>query len=210
MASNEVAPNELAPDEVKVGKGVEEIAGGRRPTRALYLLPVGIFMLLAAIVAYFMLSGRDPRLLPSALIDKPAPTFKLAPIAGWENRKPGLATVDLKGKVTVVNFFASWCVPCLAEHPQIVALSKLKGVQVVGINYKDKPENAKAWLTRHGNPYARIGVDGGRGAIEWGVYGMPETFIVDRTGRIRFKHVGPIVPDILNQKILPVIRKLSK
>ena len=181
-----------------------------RPSRILFILPVLVFALFAAIVAYFMLTGRDPRLLPSALIDKPAPEFTLPPIKGWEDRKPGLSTADLKGKVTVVNFFASWCVPCLAEHPQVTALSKIEGVQVVGINHKDKPAAVKDWLTRHGDPYARIGADSGRAAIQWGVYGMPETFIVDKTGRIRFKHVGVILPETIKEKLLPVIRELQK
>lgn len=180
------------------------------PSRLLFVLPVLLFGVLAAAVAYFMLSEKDPRLLPSALIDQPAPEFTLPPIKGWEDKKPGLSTADLKGTVTVVNFFASWCVPCLAEHPQITALSKMKGVQVVGINHKDRPDAAKDWLTRHGDPYARIGADSGRAAIEWGVYGMPETFIVDKTGRIRFKHVGVIRRETLKQKILPVIRELQK
>jgi cytochrome c biogenesis protein CcmG/thiol:disulfide interchange protein DsbE len=181
-----------------------------RPSRLLFLLPVLLFGVLAAVIAYFMLSEKDPRLIPSALIDKPAPQFTLPPIKGWEDRKPGLSTADLKGKVTVVNFFASWCVPCLAEHPQIMALSKMKDVQVVGINHKDRPAAAKDWLTRHGDPSARIGADSGRAAIEWGVYGMPETFILDKTGRIRFKHVGIIRPETLKQNILPVIRELQK
>jgi len=179
-------------------------------SRLLYFLPVAFFGVLAAVIAYFMLAEKDPRLLPSTLIDKPVPAFNLPPITGWEDKKPGLATADLKGKVTVVNFFASWCVPCLAEHPQVTALSKIEGIQVVGINYKDKPEAAKDWLTRHGDPYARIGADAGRAAIEWGVYGMPETFIVDKTGRIRLKHVGIIRPETLKEKILPVIRELQK
>jgi cytochrome c biogenesis protein CcmG/thiol:disulfide interchange protein DsbE len=180
------------------------------PSRLLFILPVLVFGVLAAVIAYFMLSGHDPRLLPSTLIDKPAPQFTLPPIKGWEDRKPGLSTADLKGTVTVVNFFASWCVPCLAEHPQVTAIAKLKGVQVVGINHKDRPAAVKDWLTRHGDPYARIGADAGRAAIEWGVYGMPETFILDKTGRIRFKHVGVITPDALKAKILPVIRELQK
>jgi cytochrome c biogenesis protein CcmG/thiol:disulfide interchange protein DsbE len=181
-----------------------------RPSRILFILPVLVFALFAAIVAYFMLTGRDPRLLPSTLINQPAPDFTLPPIKGWEDRKPGLTTADLKGTVTVVNFFASWCVPCLAEHPQVMALSKIEGVRVVGINHKDKPAAVKDWLTRHGDPYARSGADSGRAAIQWGVYGMPETFIVDKTGRIRFKHVGVITPDTLKAKLLPAIRELQK
>jgi cytochrome c biogenesis protein CcmG, thiol:disulfide interchange protein DsbE len=180
------------------------------PPRLLFVLPLLLFGVLAAVIGYFMLSGHDPRLLPSTLIDKPAPEVTLPPIKGWEDRKPGLTTADLKGQVTVVNFFASWCIPCLAEHPQVMALSKVKGVRVVGINHKDRPEAVKDWLTRHGDPYARIGADAGRAAIDWGVYGMPETFILDKTGRIRFKQVGVIRPETLKRKILPVIRELQK
>ncbi|MHA1538224.1 MAG: DsbE family thiol:disulfide interchange protein [Alphaproteobacteria bacterium] len=179
--------------------------------RLLFLLPVILFLVLAGVIAFFMLSGRDPRLLPSTLIDKPAPQFSLPAIAGWDKAPPGLATKDLPGKVTVVNFFASWCVPCRAEHPQITALSGDKEIQVFGINYKDKSGAAADWLKRYGNPYARIGADlAGRVAIDYGVYGMPETFILDRDGRIRFKHVGPILPGHLQKIILPIIRALKK
>ena len=179
--------------------------------RILFLLPVLGFLTLAGVIAFFMLSGRDPRLLPSTLINKPAPQFSLPAIAGWAKAPPGLATKDLKGKVTVVNFFASWCVPCRAEHPQITALSSDKDIRVFGINYKDKSGAATAWLQRYGNPYARIGADlNGRVAIDYGVYGMPETFILGRNGRIRFKHVGPILPQHLREIILPVIRELKK
>lgn len=184
---------------------------GSTARRLLFLLPVLLFLALAGVIAFFMLSGRDPRLLPSTLIDKPAPQFSLPAIAGWDKAPPGLATKDLPGKVTVVNFFASWCVPCRAEHPQITALSRDKEIQVFGINYKNKSAEAVAWLRRYGNPYARIGADlGGRVGIEFGVYGMPETFILDRTGRIRFKHVGPILPGHLTKMILPIIRELKK
>lgn len=179
-----------------------------RPNRLVFALPLALFVALAGVVAYFMLSGKDPKLLPSALIDQPAPQFDLPPIAGHD--KPGLATADLKGKVTVVNFFASWCVPCLAEHPQIVELAKDKDIQVVGINYKNDAEAARNWLNSNGDPYARIGADvKGAAGIDWGVYGMPETFILDRAGRIRFKHVGPILPDKLHATVLPLIARLK-
>ncbi|MCZ6860188.1 MAG: DsbE family thiol:disulfide interchange protein [Alphaproteobacteria bacterium] len=184
---------------------------GSTAKRLLFLLPVLLFLALAGVMAFYMLSGRDPGLLPSTLIDKPAPQFSLPAIAGWNRSPPGLANKDLPGKVTVVNFFASWCVPCRVEHPQITELSRDKEIQVFGINYKDKSGAASAWLTRYANPYARIGADlNGRVGIDFGVYGMPETFILDRTGRIRFKHVGPILPRHMKEKILPVIRELKK
>ncbi len=174
-------------------------------------MPVLLFLALAGVIAFFMLSGRDPRLLPSTLINKPAPQFSLPPIEGFAEQPLGLSTKDLPGKVTVINFFASWCVPCRVEHPQIVALARDKEIQVFGINYKNKAENAIAWLTRYRSPYARIGADlDGRVGIEFGVYGMPETFILDRTGRIRFKHVGAILPGHLEKIILPIIRELKK
>ena len=179
--------------------------------RFIFLLPVALFLALAAVIADFMLSGRDPSLLPSTLIDKPAPQFSLPAIAGWDKAPPALASKDLPGKVTVINFFASWCVPCLAEHAQITALSRDGEIQVFGINYKDKSGAAADWLKRYGNPYARIGADlKGRVGIDYGVYGMPETFILDRTGRIRFKHVGPILPRHLKEIILSIIRGLKK
>ncbi len=179
--------------------------------RLIFLLPVAVFLALAAVIADFMLSGRDPRLLPSTLIDKPAPQFSLPAIEGFAKQAPGLSTKDLAGKVTVINFFASWCVPCRVEHPQIVALAEDRDIQVFGINYKNKAVNAIDWLKRYRSPYARIGADlDGRVGIEFGVYGMPETFILDRTGRIRFKHVGAILPEHLEKLILPIIRELKK
>ncbi len=179
--------------------------------RIIFLLPVLVFLALAAVIADYMLSERDPRLLPSTLIDKPAPQFSLPAIEGFAKQAPGLSTKDLPGKVTVINFFASWCVPCRVEHPQIVALARDKEIQVFGINYKNQAKNAIVWLTRYRSPYARIGADlDGRVGIEFGVYGMPETFILDRTGRIRFKHVGAILPRHMKETILPVIRELKK
>jgi len=179
--------------------------------RIIFLLPVLVFLALAAVIADFMLSGRDPRLLPSTLIDKPAPQFSLPPIKGFGDQATGLSTKDLRGKVTVVNFFASWCIPCRVEHPQILALAQDKDIQVFGINYKNKAENAVNWLKRYRSPYARIGADlDGRVGIEFGVYGMPETFILDRTGRIRYKQVGAILPKHLKNIILPIIRELKK
>lgn len=184
---------------------------GPTARRLLFVLPVFLFMLLAGVVAFFMLSGRDPRLLPSTLIDKPAPQFSLPPIKGFGDQAAGLSNKDLPGKVTVINFFASWCIPCRVEHAQIVALARDKEIQVFGINYKNKAKNAIDWLDRYQSPYARIGADlDGRVGIDFGVYGMPETFILDRTGRIRYKQVGAILPEHLKNIILPIIRELKK
>jgi cytochrome c biogenesis protein CcmG, thiol:disulfide interchange protein DsbE len=172
----------------------------------MYLLPVALFALLA--IGFYGGLGTDTNVLPSPLIDKPAPPFALPPLA--VTGESGFSTADLNGKVSLVNVFASWCVPCRAEHPVLNALSRTKRVPIYGINYKDKPEAARAWIADLGNPYTRIGADDGRVGIEWGVYGVPETFVVDRMGRIRYKHVGPLTPDDLDRKILPLIASLEK
>ncbi|PIW31167.1 MAG: DsbE family thiol:disulfide interchange protein [Rhodospirillales bacterium CG15_BIG_FIL_POST_REV_8_21_14_020_66_15] len=176
-------------------------------SRLIYLLPLGLFGVLAVYFAVGL--TRDPKIIPSALIDKPAPEFVLPPIAGGTGG--GFSTADLKrGRVSVVNVFASWCVPCRAEHPQINRLAGMGIVPVYGLNYKDAPEEALAWLNALGDGYTAVGADAsGRVGIDWGVYGVPETFIVDGTGRIRFKHVGPIVGDALEREILPLIRHLQ-
>ena len=180
--------------------------------RLLYLAPLAVFAVIAAAAAFYLQSGRDPRLLPSALIDKPAPAFS-APGLEHDGRtvRQGVNSASFEGRITVLNFFASWCTPCLVEHPQITALSKTPSVTLVGINYKDKPAEAANWLARHGNPYTRIGVDpAGEIAPEFGLYGVPETFLIDRAGRIRFKQVGPITKQVLEQTILPAIETLKK
>lgn len=174
--------------------------------RLLFVLPVVLLGLLAA-MAYLRL-GKDPSVLPSALIDRPAPDFVLPPLL---DGMPGLATADLKGQVALVNVFASWCAPCRVEHPVFLRLKEDGRVAIYGIDYKDKPEDATAWLQRLGNPYTRIGADrDGRAAIEWGVYGVPETFVIDREGRIRYRHVGPVQPRDLEEKILPLLAELQK
>jgi cytochrome c biogenesis protein CcmG/thiol:disulfide interchange protein DsbE len=180
----------------------------RLPTMRLpYVIPIGLFLLLA--VAFAVGLGHRPDIIPSPLIDKEAPSFTLPPLAGRDDG--GLSSADLKGDgPVIVNVFASWCVPCRAEHPQLMALAREPGVRLVAINYKDKPQDAATWLAELGNPFSKIGADtNGRVAIDWGVYGVPETFILDKTGRIRFKQVGPITPDDLNEKILPVLRRLK-
>ena len=176
--------------------------------RLVYFLPVLVFAFIAGIAAVFMLSGKDPRQVGSNLVGKLAPEFALPALPG---QAAGLTRKDLDGRVTVVNFFASWCAPCLIEHPFLMRLSKRQGIRLVGINYKDKPGDAAAWLKRHGNPYTRIGADrSGRIGIEWGLSGVPETFIVSRTGVIRFQHIGPLTPDVIRDKLLPALREAVK
>jgi cytochrome c biogenesis protein CcmG/thiol:disulfide interchange protein DsbE len=170
----------------------------------LALLPL---VALVALVAIFAVSlNRDPTLVPSVLINKPAPEFALAAVPGAG--VSGFDTAALKGEVTVVNVFASWCIPCRDEHPVLEALTQQTSVRLYGINQKDAPENANAFLTSLGNPYDAIGADAnGRVSIDWGVYGVPETFIVDAQGIIRFKHIGPIAMEQLKGEILPAIEQ---
>jgi cytochrome c biogenesis protein CcmG, thiol:disulfide interchange protein DsbE len=172
--------------------------------------PLAVFAVLAAIFAVALRTG-DPSKLPSALIGKTVPAIELQGLEGLTDaRRPvgGFASTDLTGgQVSVVNFWASWCVPCVQEHPVLVTLKERTGVRVFGVNYKDQAAAARRFLGRYGNPYFAVGVDGnGRAAIEWGVYGMPETFVVNGRGEIVYKHVGPITPETLEAKIIPVIR----
>jgi len=175
--------------------------------RLLYLLPLAAF---AAIAIWFAVGlTRDPSKLPSALLDRPVPDFTLPALAG--SGVAGLSADDLRGKVTLVNVFASWCVPCRVEHPLLMRMARESGVTLYGMSYKDKAEDSARFLRELGNPYAAIGHDeNGRVGIEWGVYGVPETFVVDRTGRIRHKHVGPISPKDLQETILPLIAELGR
>lgn len=175
--------------------------------RLLLLLPVLVFAGLALLFVLRLTRGGDPSALPSALIGRPAPAFALDPLPGLlaaGRPVPGLASRDLRGGVTVVNVWASWCGPCQVEHPLLMRLSVEPGLRVVGINYKDQPENARRFLGRHGNPFAAVGVDpAGRTAIDWGVSAVPETFVVGADGRIRHKHVGELteaaLPGFLEQ-----------
>ena len=173
--------------------------------RWLYLLPVAVFALMA--VGFYVGLNRDPDVLPSPLIDEPAPQFDLPPLPGSNK---GLSTADLKGGVSLVNVFASWCVPCRAEHKTLSAFAALKRVPVYGIDYKDKPKAVAEWLAEFGNPYTQIGADDGQVAIAWGVYGVPETFLVDGAGRIRYKHVGPLTQSDIDNEILPRIARLGQ
>jgi cytochrome c biogenesis protein CcmG/thiol:disulfide interchange protein DsbE len=187
--------------------GNESAAGVRR---LIYLAPVLVFAIIAGYFVWGLNPERNPRILPSVLIDKPAPEFDLPTITGMDG--PGLATTDLKaGNVVLVNFFASWCVPCRAEHPVLMALKKRGIVPIYGINYKNKADEARGWLNELGDPYTRVGADeNGRVGIDWGITGVPETFVVDGGGRIRYRQWGPIDGKALEEKILPVIRKLQK
>jgi cytochrome c biogenesis protein CcmG, thiol:disulfide interchange protein DsbE len=173
--------------------------------RLLFLLPVALFA--ALLTAFAIGLGHDPHLLPSALIDRPAPDFALPAL--YEGAD-GLNRKSLEGRVTLVNFFASWCLPCREEQPALIALTHRPGVILDGIAYKDKPEESRRFLDRFGNPYSRVGVDrDGTTGIDFGVYGVPETYVVDGNGRIRYRHVGPLTAEDAEEKILPVIERIT-
>jgi cytochrome c biogenesis protein CcmG/thiol:disulfide interchange protein DsbE len=179
----------------------------------LMALPLVAFATLAA-VFWFRLGSGDPSRIPSALIGHPAPQTALPQLEGLVvggTQVPGLDPAAFKGKVSVVNVWASWCVPCHDEAPLLIELGKDKRLQLVGINYKDAPDNARRFLGRYGNPFSIVGVDGnGRAAIEWGVYGVPETFIVGREGTIVYKMVGPVTPDNIDSVLKAEIDKALK
>lgn len=189
-------------------------ANEKRRVPVLVLLPVVIFAALAGLFLFQLMSGSDPSQIPSALIDKKVPETDLPAVEGLElDGKPmlGFATSDLIGNVSVVNIFASWCGPCRAEHPLLEELAKVEGIQLIGVNYKDTPENARRFLGSLGNPYDRVGADRkGRVSIDWGVYGVPETFIVDREGTIRYKFIGPLSEKSYQDTFLPELNKVLK
>ena len=171
-----------------------------------FLLPLAIFLVVAA----FLVRGLflNPREVPSPLIDKPAPAFKLVQLHEPEKT---LAREDLKGQVWLLNVWASWCVSCREEHPLLVDLAKQNLVPIYGLNYKDQRAAALGWLQQFGNPYAASIADlDGRVGIDYGVYGVPETFVIDKNGIIRYKQIGPITPDALNNKIIPLVKKLQQ
>ncbi|MEM8794056.1 MAG: DsbE family thiol:disulfide interchange protein [Pseudomonadota bacterium] len=179
----------------------------------LALLPVALAAALMSVFAMSLFSGKDNSLVPSPLVGKPAPEFALAAVPGIERNGealPGFSTADLKGApVTLVNVWASWCIPCRAEHPFIEALAKVDGVQIFGLNHKDQPENAKRFLDELGNPYVAVGGDrNGRVSIDFGVYGVPETFVVNSEGRIVYKFIGPITESRLRNELQPEIEKI--
>lgn len=170
------------------------------------LLPLLIFAGLAAIFLAQLLSGRDISAVPSALIGQQAPATSLPPLEGAN--VPGLESKDFAGQVTLVNVWASWCGPCRDEHPVLLELSQDKRFRISGLNYKDKPENARRFIGDLGNPYNAIGVDqSGRTAIDWGVYGVPETYVVDRGGRILYRHVGPLTNEAVATDLMPVVER---
>ncbi len=174
------------------------------------LVPVVVLAALAGILGFYLwqigAGGKDISRIPSALLDKPVPEFALPPITGLSG---GLKTADLRGKPSLVNVWASWCAPCRAEHPVLMQLAR-EGVPIHGINIRDRAEDARAFIETLGNPYTGLGADiNGRVSIDWGVYGVPETFIVDGAGRIRHRHVGPINPGDLENVLRPVLRKVG-
>jgi cytochrome c biogenesis protein CcmG, thiol:disulfide interchange protein DsbE len=178
--------------------------------RLIVLLPLAAFLALAALFLYRLGSG-DPSKLPSALIGRPAPSTDLPPITGLLRDGapvPGLASADFTGAVTLLNVWASWCVPCHDEAPLLMKLAEDKRFRIAGINYKDQPDNARRFLGRYGNPFAAVGADSnGRASIDWGVYGVPETFVIGRDGRIAHKLIGPITPGNLEAALKPAIEK---
>ncbi|MEN5275534.1 DsbE family thiol:disulfide interchange protein [Brucella sp. TWI432] len=188
---------------------MSEADTAKKPRILVALLPLLIFVGLAAIFAVQLLSGKDNTTIPSALIGRQAPPTNLPPVEGLLRDGapvPGLNSEDFKGKLTLVNVWGSWCVPCRQEHPLLMEIAKDKRIRVVGLNYKDQPENARRFLGDLGNPFAAVGADrAGRSAIEWGVYGVPETFLVDADGKIVYKHVGPFTPESVKNDLMPVI-----
>src|SRR6266568_8220748 len=175
-----------------------------RRFRLLFLVPAIVFV--GLMLAFGISLNRDPSTVPSPLIGKPVPAFSLAPV---KERTLGLSTADLRGDVSLVNVFASWCVACREEHPLLMRMKEQGLVPIHGLNYKDKPDDAARWLDTMGDPYIRTGADlDGRVAIDWGVYGVPETFVVDRQGRIVFKQIGPVSLALLEGTILPMVANL--
>lgn len=184
-----------------------EVSSGRS---RMLIWPLAIFGVIAMLFALALSSG-DPSRLPSALIGRTVPAVALPALEGLsDGARPvaGFDSADLaRGDVSVVNFWASWCAPCVQEHPLLVALKERTGVKLYGVNYKDQPATARRFLGRYGNPFVAVGADAnGRAAIEWGVTGMPETFIVNGKGEIVYKHIGPISPETLESKIIPMVR----
>jgi cytochrome c biogenesis protein CcmG/thiol:disulfide interchange protein DsbE len=176
------------------------------PSRLKYLIPVAVFLALGVVLAWGL--TRNPREIPSALIGKPVPEFALPPVQG---RTLELSRTHLNGEVSLVNVFASWCTACREEHPLFMQLKEKGLVPIHGLNYKDRPADAARWLDTLGDPYTRTGADrDGRVAIDWGVYGVPETFVVGRDGRIAYKHIGAVTPEVLRTKILPLVESLRR
>jgi cytochrome c biogenesis protein CcmG/thiol:disulfide interchange protein DsbE len=177
-----------------------------RRRNVLAFLPLAVAAVLGVVLAWGL--TRDPSNLPSTLISKPVPDFALPPVKG---RTLGLSSTDLKGEVSLVNVFASWCVACRAEHPLFMKLAAQGTVPLHGLNYKDQPDDAAKWLDSLGDPYTRTGADiSGRVAIDWGVYGVPETFVIGADGRVAYKHIGPVSEEALTGTILPLVEELRR
>ncbi|HEY3846464.1 MAG TPA: DsbE family thiol:disulfide interchange protein [Acetobacteraceae bacterium] len=174
--------------------------------RALFLLPLVLFLVLVGYFALALRPGYDPQTLPSAMIDKEAPQFDLAGLNG-----EGLARDALKGSPVLINFFASWCVPCRVEQPVLMRLANHEHVPLYGIDYKDQPDDAAKLLAQFGDPYRRVGLDpDGRVGLDFGVYGVPETYVLDSTGHIRKRFVGPLTAEEVEKELLPLLEALKK
>jgi cytochrome c biogenesis protein CcmG/thiol:disulfide interchange protein DsbE len=186
----------------------DDAAARRR--RLIVFVPLALFLALAGLFLIRLFAG-DPSRIPSALIGRPAPATALPPVAALVRDGapvPGIAPENFAGAVTLVNVWASWCVPCHDEAPILMQMAQDQRVRIVGINYKDQPDNARRFIGRYGNPFAAVGADpNGRASIDWGVYGVPETFVVGRDGRIAYKLVGPITEDNLDTALKPAIEK---
>jgi cytochrome c biogenesis protein CcmG/thiol:disulfide interchange protein DsbE len=172
-----------------------------------FVVPIAVFALIAVFLLLGLKPGRDPKEIPSPLIGKPAPAFELPsllePSGTWSPQ-------SMQGKVWLLNVWASWCVPCLAEHPLLLELGRAGTVPIIGLNYKDRPGDARNWLERLGNPYAATLIDfDGKVGIDFGVYGVPETFVIDAQGLVRFKHVGALTPQVISQKLEPLLKELG-
>ena len=171
-----------------------------------YLIPLGLFLVLVVFLAIGL--SRDPREIPSALVNKPAPTFRLPQL---KDQTKTFSAEDMQGKVWLLNVWASWCIACRDEHEHLFEYAKSGVAPIIGLNYKDRREDALAWLGELGDPYQLSAVDlDGRVAIDYGVYGAPETYVIDKSGTIRLKHVGPVMPDVWSQKVLPLVQELNR
>lgn len=171
-----------------------------------FMLPLGVFIVLAGFL--YVGLGLNPHEVPSPLIDKPAPAFTLPQL---HDEQKNFSMTDMQGKVWLLNVWASWCVSCREEHPVLMALAQQNLVPIIGLDYKDKPEDGKLWLARGGDPYELSVMDReGRIGIDYGVYGVPETYVIDKQGIIRYKHIGPVTQQSLNEKVIPLVAELQK
>ncbi|MBX3646361.1 MAG: DsbE family thiol:disulfide interchange protein [Rhodocyclaceae bacterium] len=195
-----------APHTPRTPASVQDSPSNGRTWRIIFVLPLILFGILSIFLGIGL--TLNPREIPSPLVGKAVPTFNLPPVKG---RTLGLTNSNLVGEVSLVNVFASWCVACREEHPIIVDLARRHVVPIHGLNYKDKPDDAARWLDEWGDPYTRTGADiDGRVGIDWGVYGVPETFVIDRDGRIAYKHIGPMTKEFVAEKLVPMIERLQK